>query len=354
MAKLRRRNEAGHALATTMVMTAFLMPLGAFALMQARLDLLMNYHTRAAIEVFCVAEAGIEHALADLDLDPSFDRLLAGPDKRIDTADDQDFPFRNEPPTFFPRAPLRYDVKVERQGLDNVEILAYGFGVDQAARTIVASVSRSATPYLPGAVSSSATTIGLLLGEQFAVTGVADGQFPLPALSVQRPETAQILAAQLPDYVATQLTGRGDAPSISEGTLLAAESFATAAAQAPAATLLDPNPDGSLGSGISISHQSVEIMEASGNGVLVVHGDLHVSERLSFTGLVVVFGDVRFDRGSLVNIDGALVQGAPGDQLHLLGTGSIAYNHEVIERVDAQLPHVLPRRAIATGWREAS
>ena len=66
--------QSGHALLTTMIAAACLLPLGAFAAMQARLDFLVQHYTRTALETFVVAESGLEHALADLALDPRFDR----------------------------------------------------------------------------------------------------------------------------------------------------------------------------------------------------------------------------------------------------------------------------------------
>jgi len=78
---------AGNALITVMLATAVLMPLGAFAAMQARLDLLIHHHSRAALEAFYIAESGLEHALADLASDPRFDRLPVGPDGQAATAE---------------------------------------------------------------------------------------------------------------------------------------------------------------------------------------------------------------------------------------------------------------------------
>src|SRR5512139_249660 len=89
--------EDGHALLTALVATALLLPLGAFAVLQARLDFLVQHYTRAASEAFAVAESGLEHARADLARDPRFERLLAGPDRRAGTADDGEYPFAQPP-----------------------------------------------------------------------------------------------------------------------------------------------------------------------------------------------------------------------------------------------------------------
>src|SRR5215470_474238 len=89
----RRSQEDGLALVTVLLFIAFLTPLGAFALMQARLDLRVEDNARTALETFAVAEAGLDHALADLDLQPWFDRLLAGPDGIVGNADDKEFPY---------------------------------------------------------------------------------------------------------------------------------------------------------------------------------------------------------------------------------------------------------------------
>ncbi len=353
MAKRKKTSQAGSALTTTMLVTAFLMPLGALAAMQARLDLLVHHHTRSAIEVFYVAESGLEHALADLARDPWFDRLLQGPDGVVSTADDGEYPFRIAPPDYFPRPPYRYQVQVEQQSPEAVEILASGFGTGQSAHTVAASVQRSATPYTPGAAFSAAPIVSLLLGGEFIINGIGEGcGSGFPALALKSPEAAQTLLAQLPATAATQLLGDGESPGIAARSFPPLDTLAATAALSPTARLLDAEASGALGSGILVAASSLTLTDASGSGLLIVDGNLQVSGQMTFSGLVVALGDVQFDEGSAVQIDGGLLQGTAGSQLHLRGAGSITCDRPAIERVDSDFPGLLPRRAIIAGWRE--
>jgi hypothetical protein len=92
----------GHALLTTMMAAASSVPLAAFTAMQARLDWMVQNHTRIALQTFTVADSGLEHALADIEADPRFDRLLDGPDRQAGTGDDGEYPFLQPPPRVLP------------------------------------------------------------------------------------------------------------------------------------------------------------------------------------------------------------------------------------------------------------
>ena len=330
----------------------FLVPLGAFAVLQARLDLLVHRHTREAVEVFVVAESGLEHAIADLALDPSFDRLLAGPDKIIGTADDQHFPFHHQPPSLFPQPPLRYDVRVESCGDECVEIVSRGRSAGQISRKVDASVVRSLTPYLPGTVFSAAPAVTLEMDDAFTISGIDDDQSDtvLPALAVASEEAAQALTVQLGNDPGTPLLPPGIAVEI----FSPLDAMAAAAAQIPGARMLTGSVAGSLGEGVLISPTPLHVADASGSGILIVDGMLRISGRFTFSGLIVTLGDVRFDPGSSVNIDGVLFQAASGTHLQFHGAGQIRYDRRIIEQIDAQFPDFLPRQTIVTGWHEQS
>jgi hypothetical protein len=79
-----------------------------------------------------------------------------------------------------------------------------------------------------------------------------------------------------------------------------------------------------------------------------------VTGELVFSGIVIVLGDVFFESGSNVRIQGGLLQGCGNGVLALLGTGTIAYDSEAIERVDTAYPGLLPQRARIVGWRDPS
>lgn len=348
------RTQAGHALLTTMIAAACLLPLGAFAAMQARLDYLVQHHTRTALETFTVAESGLEHALADLAADPRFDRLLAGPDRQAGTGDDGEYPFAQPPPAFFPYAPYRYEVRVAAQGPDALEIAARGLGPFNATRMVVASVIRTAVPYVPAALSLAAREVAMALGGDFHVSGAEPRPDDpgLPAVAVDGAAAAAALAARLPREAAAQLVGRGGSPSIADTSLPSAEALASTAARRVEAQALGGEARGALGDGLFVSPASLRLVDATGSGVLVVNGALELSGASTFSGIVVALGDVRLDIGSAVAIDGAVMVGSSGAVLSLRGGGHIAYDPRVVARVDAGFPGLLPRRARVTGWRE--
>jgi hypothetical protein len=344
----------GHALLTTMMAAACLVPLAAFTAMQARLDWMVQNHTRIALQTFTVADSGLEHALADLEADPRFDRLLDGPDRRAGTGDDGEYPFLQPPPEFFPHAPFRYEVRVARSGADALVITARGFGPLNAIRTVLATVARAATPFLAGALSLAARGAALALGSDFSIAGAAAtaGDPGLPAVALDGVDAAAALAARLEPDAAARLVGRGGSPSIAAVALPSAEALADAAAHRVEAQALSGEAYGALGDGLFFSPGSLRLTDVSGSGVLVAAGPLEISGVSNFSGIVIALGDLRTDLGSSVTIDGAVLVGRLGSASSLRSSGHIAYDPLVIARVDAALPGLLPRRARVTGWRE--
>jgi len=337
-----------------MLAAACLLPLGAFAAMQARLDALVQHHTRIGLETFTVAESGLEHALADLAGDSRFDRLLAGPDGQVGTGDDGEYPFSQLPPEFFPRSPFRYQVRVALRAPDTLDITARGFGPLAATRAVVATVVRSTQPYVPAALALAAPDPSVLLGDEFRVTGVESrpDDAGLPAVAVDDADAATALAARLPPDGAARLTGRGGSPSIASSHVPSCDALAGLAARRAEAQPLGSEVSGALGDGLFVSPASVRLADASGSGILVVGGALDLSGASTFSGLVVALGDVRLDSGGSLAIDGALLVGPQGGLVSLRGAGHVAYDQRVIERIDAAFAGLLPRRARVTGWRE--
>jgi hypothetical protein len=331
--------QGGYALLTVMVATAFLLPLGAFAAMQARLDLMIQHQIRAAVVSFSAAESGLEVALADLALDPRFERLGEGPDGRRGTADDGEYPFENAPPESLLDPPLRVEVRVEPRSDDRVDIVAEGSVNGRARRTLQASVVRAA-PELPGAVHSSGTALSVSVGDGLAFSGPESGG---PVLGVSTADEARAVA----DQVAA--VGLSDRIGVSN---LRCADAALAAAEQAGFRRLDPVSSGALGDGVLVSPTSLVLTDAAGSGVLIVDGPLRVGGSFAFSGIVVVLGDVHLDGASSVHIDGALLQGSAGSLLDLRTVGAIAYDGEAIRRVEEWMPGWLPHRAVVTGWRE--
>jgi hypothetical protein len=345
----RTSGETGYALAIMMIVLSGLSPLGMLAVMQARLDLLVEQQTRRALETFYTAEAGLEHALADLAEDPRFERLAANPNEGQSGAA-RGFPFRHSPPEYFPHAPFRYEVIVEPRSTDRVDIVSHGFGPFRASRTVAASVARSALPALPGALYSAAPGVHVLLGDDLSLLGrrSVGREAGTPALAVADAETAAAVSAGL-----ERRGGPGlDPPGVRVRDFPGLEAVTGAAGSSPNAQHLAGDLAGSLGTGVFLRRGALEVADATGSGLLVVDGPLRVRGHLQFSGLVVVLGDVRFDPQSGIAITGGLLQGPNAGLLHLLGRGTIRHDPEALATLESLAPGLLPRRARVTGWQE--
>jgi hypothetical protein len=340
--------EGGQALVTALIATALLLPLGAFAVMQARLDFVLQHHTRVASETFAVAESGLEHARADLARDPRFERLLAGPDRRAGTADDGEYPFAQPPPAFFPAAPFRYDVRVAPLGADHVEIVSRGSGPLGAVRGVAAAVQRIAVPYLPGALAAVDPAVDLLLGADWRIDGGAD----VPAVAVASGEAAERLAAGLDADGRSQLNGPGGPPSLGVAAIPDVEALLAAAAARPEARALGGEASGAIGDGLFLAADGVRLRDLTGGGMLLVDGSLEIDGAFAFTGLVAASGGIAVAPTATVDLTGCLLQGARGGPLLLHGRGRLAYDELVAGALAAAYPGLLPSRARVTGWRE--
>jgi hypothetical protein len=354
MTPQRRINEQGQALLLTLIITALVAPLGVFALMQARVDLLLARHARTATQLFYVADSGLEHALADIRLDPIFDRLLTGPDGKADTTDDGRFPFHYDPPDSFPSAPFHYAVSVKPDGEERVDIVSRAVTESGASQTVSASVLRDRTPMVPGTICSTVGESGFALGDEFRVSGIdRTGQLdPVPAIAVANEASVSAIGARLGAEAGARLPGFGGAPSLRAGTIPAFNKRIESLLTDPRARAAAVDEENSLGNGILVSRGILYIERAVGSGILLVDGDLRVSTSFNFDGLILVRGDVLFDRGSSAQVHGALVQGGNAVRLELLGEGEIVYDSKLIEEVDTNFGGILPRRAIVAGWRE--
>ena len=89
-----RLDQRGTALVAALGVAIMLLPVGAFVMLQAHTDIAVERNLRHGLETFYAAEAGLEHAVAEIPPGVSFDALLVGPDQVADTRDDGRFPFR--------------------------------------------------------------------------------------------------------------------------------------------------------------------------------------------------------------------------------------------------------------------
>jgi hypothetical protein len=350
----RLRSQSGNALVTVLIMIGTLTPLGAFAVMQARLDLVAHERIRAAVEAFYAAESGLEAALFDLNQSPELERLRNGPDGAAGTADDHLFPFRVPPPSPAADPTQRYQVRVEPLDGDTFDVIAEGFAFGNASHGLAARVKGGA-PFVPGAICAGASAVTVVAGEDLNVSGFdrAGRDGAQPALALASEDAAAAARSALAN-AADRWRGSGGAPSVEVRDALDVEALAAAFENEAGAAGIGAAPSGPLGSGILVSAGSVEVAEASGAGALIVNGNLRVTGELTFSGLVLVLGDVRLEAGSTVHIDGALLQGPGRGLLELLAGGEVSYDSRAIDAVESLLPGRLPRRAIVVGWRDLS
>lgn len=343
-----RRHEAGYALLAVLITIAALTPLGAFAVMQARIDALVQEETRRAIEAFHVAESGLEHALADLAADPRFERLGSGPDGRPGTGDDAEYPFRQAPPPYFPQAPFRYQVHVTPVGADRADLIAWGFGSATSVHALGATAVRDPRPFVPAALASTATVVDLLLGREFRVVG--DGApGGVAALAVPRDDTAAAVRAGLPPAAAAQLIGRGGTPSVAVAAVPDLVALLDTASGRLDARVIGGALQGDLGHGLFVSPGTLRLTDVQGDGVLVVGGSLELGGASSFSGLVVALGDLRIDDAGQTTVSGAVLCGGA---LLLRGSGEVRFDRATVERVGNEFGGLLPHGVRIVGWRE--
>jgi hypothetical protein len=345
--------QSGSALILVMLLIVVLTPLVASVAMQARLDLLIERHGRAAHEAFYVAESGLEHALADLAHDPSFNRLVDGADGRQGTADDRLYPFSHPPPPYFPQAPFGYRVETAPLGADVIEIISYGHAALQSSRVVSATAIKSRDPYLPAGLSAAGDGVVLDLGDDFYIDGAAaGGDDDTPAVALDDDADVDVFLQSLSEPARQRLRGPGGSPSVTRRRLGSLASMADVLANLATTRVPDGEVHGPFGWGITMSPRATQVSDASGGGILIVDGDLSIGGRFVFDGLVIVRGNVDLGSDGDLELKGALLQDSPGRDLRLRGGGSIRYDPAILALVDALAPNVLPRRALIGAWRE--
>jgi hypothetical protein len=364
--------QRGTALVAALAVVMVLLPVGAFVVLQCRTDLAIQHNLRAEIEAFYVAEAGLEHALAEIDPGTSFDSILLGPDHVAGTADDGLFPFVEGVPGGLSQASLRYDVRVTRVSDDMVSVLSAGSALRGATKVVMALMRRAPLPATPAALYAEGDVSGLDMGSAgFLLSGldhdVADPPSnptglaaPIPALSGAQVD-ADVLRQRLGSEAAQRLVGAGGAPSLAAAAPISVQEYAAACAshprqvQSPAVSVGDSLALGTadapqisvIGGDLSITGQ------VTGNGVLVVQGALQVAGLLSFRGLVFALGGIVFEPSSTVTISGGLWHRATTDNhLELRGGGSIVYSSSALAAIDAEFPNLLPHAAFVASWQE--
>lgn len=364
-------NERGTALVATLGLAAILLPLGAFVVMQCRTDLLIQHNLRAELEAFYVAEAGLEHAVAEIAPGTSFDSILVGLDHVAGTVDDGEFPFAGGPPDPFPHAPFRYEVHVARIDSGAVRVSSHGTGVNAAEKVVSAVVARSPLAFTPAALYVDDGAAMLDLGHAgFLVSGFdheltdppdapRGAAAAVPALGTARADDEATVRRRLSNANAQQLVGAGGAPSLAVSSPVDLPAYTAAIRNRPESVRVSAVAPGTvLGTPtvpqLSVAGGDLEVSDdLSGNGVLLVQGTLHVRETFAFTGVVIALGGIVFEPASRVTIAGAFWRGSSQDpRLELRGRGAIVYSSVVLAAIESAYPGLLPHAAVVTGWQE--
>jgi len=367
----RLDNQRGAALVATLIIAMLLFPLGALVVFQARSDLDIEHNLRSEIEAFYVAEAGLEHAVADIQPGRSFDEILVGADGVAHTRDDGRFPFSEGAPAAFPLPPFHYDVQVLAAPNGMIRLQSVGVGLNGSTKVLEVLVARGRGPVTPAALYAEGDLRALELGDAFRLSGVdhnrsgsppgAAAASSVPAMATPRTDVADAVRRQLRADTAQQLVGAGGTPSVAAVAALNLGAYAEACAKAPRAVRLTPSaPIDTTAFGTAATPQLVIIGgdldvsgEVSGAGILVVGGTLHVTGTLTFSGLVLALNGIAFGPASNVVIRGTVWR-MPGqdERLQLLGRGSIDYSSQTLADVDAAFPGILPHAAVVVGWQE--
>jgi hypothetical protein len=366
-------DQRGTALVAALAIVMILLPVGAFVVLQCRTDLLIQHNLRAEIETFYVAEAGLEHAIAEIAPGTSFDDILTGPDHLPGTPDDGIFSFAEGTPNAFPFAPFHYEVRVAASGSDMVSVVSSGTGINGATRVVSALVKRSPLPATPAALYTEGDVSALDMGSaDFLLSGFdhqladppdapAGPAAALPALSSSSADMEEVLRQRLGADSAQRLVGAGGTPSIGTAPALDLPRYALACANRPEHTEVAGITAGEAmvfgtleAPQLSIVSGDLNVAgQLSGAGMMVVQGTLEVTGTVAFTGLVLVMGGIVLDSASQVTIRGGLWRAASMDsRVQLGGRGAVVFSSAALAAVDAAFPALLPHPAVVASWQE--
>ncbi len=142
-----RKRERGAALAAVLLAMSLLLPLGALAVLQARIGLLTQQSLRGDAEALHAAEAGIACALVRLEASGDFDLALRGPDAIAGSADDGVPPFALDCVPALPSSSFEIRLEPGRTA-EAIVIVSTGRGLRGAMRTVEQHVRRGAAAAL--------------------------------------------------------------------------------------------------------------------------------------------------------------------------------------------------------------
>lgn len=370
MTRRPESTERGSALTATLAATAVLLPLAALAALLARTNFYVQQNTRAQAEAFYTADAGAEHALAEMPPAATFGDLLNGPDRIHGTGDDGVFPFREATTGYFPAEPLRYQVRIEQVNNTLLRVTSTADGRRNAHAVIEVLVGRDPAPFVPGAIYAPGGVV-LSVGSDTLVSGFdhatgdapdhpTGGGSPLPALGIAEGDAGGPVHAQLVSSEPDRLVGKGDRPSVADVEPIALDELIEQLAATAGTIRLSGNSlvaGSQLGTPsapqITVVLDPTEITgPVSGAGVLIAMGELRISGSLDFEGLVFIRSALNVSETGSVRVTGSLwVDGYSAD-VRLSGRGAVVYSRDAMVAVDRWLAGRLPHALIVQSWRE--
>lgn len=353
-----RGDERGVALLAVLGLVLALLPVAAAICIQTHLDGLMQRNHRDSTQAFYAAEAGLAHALAEMQPSLSLRPFLNGPDGVEGTTDDGQLAFRQSPP-----AGLNYEVRASPEQANQIRLRSTGHGLDDAVREVEVMIAPDDTPFTPGALYIEAPDVDVDLGTRgFSLSGVPGGaesaaSAPIAGMTVTSATVAAALRAALS---AAPITGVGNAPSVGATSPLEIDSYVTAVGNRLEAVIHSTGPAADTTAGTAASPQLTVIdstwqitSQVEGFGVLVVRDDVEVTGSLRYGGVVVVAGDLRLAVGGELQVDGTLWVFRNGAAaIDLLGTGAVRYDPGNLRRAALALEGSLYHLPQVVGWRE--
>jgi len=333
-------SQRGAALITALLTAALLMAIGVTAAEQARMSFLIAHRSRDSVEALVAAETGLSAVLADVALEPRFDRF--------DVDAGAPFPFLRAR-TIAP-LPASFSVhhRIQPRSTNRVDVVVQARGRNRAGRTLAATIARDADPYVPAALFTAGSGPSITGSDLLEISGSTTSVNPIPAIGARTQADADAVHRDL-TAAGTGLIGVPIAAAAAWTDLPAVIARARAAAG-----VLPDAVDGPQSGGVLSSGGSIEVGCASGSGLWLVDGNLTVRSQFSFEGLLLVLGDIVFDDSSDVRILGALVQAPPGRTVQIRGDAVVSYRSAPLRDLDASHPEILGRRARVVGWRDDS
>ena len=349
-------DESGVALVTTLATVALVLGLTAGTVLTARSDLVLFRNARDGVTTYYRAHGAAVLTVAGLPAGYSFDGLLRGPDGTPSTADDgtagaSSLPGCQVAATDDLGDP---DPSPMTDGNRRIRLTTRCEGPGGSVRRLEWTVGRAVGPFAPAAlyleradvqVTAPVTLDGRdhLLGDAPGFPTGSDSAVPAvasPGLSEPLPLPPDIVDGDGSAVAMVPVPGI-DMPALG--------SLAVGGAPPLVAGVLE----GPLPTGLHFVVGDARVVGATtGEGLLIVDGDLTVDATLDYAGVVMVRGALRIGADGHLVVRGSLwLEGRTPDRaLSAAGPLTVLYSKEGVAGADGVL--ALPRRAVALAQRD--